>query len=628
MTFNSLDEIHSLIKDPINKEMLDRAKELLVKHQLHVSGIGLDDYIDKIQGIENENAVSLRRALGKVITQPETQRIITVFDKVFSARGGGRLYEFSSESQEQFFKSEVLKDVKNGMSLRTYMSKIWKELVNIDANGLIMAEIGQNQKVFLSYKASSEIHDIAFKGAQKVEYVIFKPKETKEGNIYRVIDDRYDYLVLVKGKEITLIEEQTYINPWGYVPATFISDRLDKKSNGYTTHIYESMIPADDMLLDYTIHKIYKTRIGIPLHWQYARECGTCEGSGTVLDKDSQTDINCNICGGTGVTNHNRDVSEIIVLPIPETDDVPLAPPAGYVQPDLETWRKQEETIEKMSKKMYEVVWGEGATIEGDRRNITSSELIVRDNSKESKLNEISDNEENVEQFLTDVLGDFYFPGSYQGSIVNNGRHFAIKTTDELLKEYQDAIVNDLPTTQLNEILTDYYHSMYMRSPQRLNAAIVKMKTKPFFHWQPEKLQAANVNEMDYMKNLYYDEFTVWYEQNVEKFGITTIEKVQEELDKWILIKVPEPEGDEIDSGFSQEQLESQANLRGSVGGVQGILQTQLSVQQGATDYKAALELLKEIYGFSEEKAKNILGTPNINTNNIQNGEETTNQGV
>lgn len=542
MTFDSLGQIKSLIDSPINEHMLKRANELLVKHQLHVSGIGLDDYIDKIQGIENDDAVSLRRALGKVITQPETQKIITVQDKVFSARGGGRFYDLSNESQESFFKQEILSDVKNGMSIRTYMSKIWKELVNVDANGLIMAEISQEGKVFFSYKASSEIHDIAFKGAQKIEYVIFKPEEKKDGNYYRVIDDKFDYLIKIRGKEISIVEEQTYPNPWGYVPATFISDRLDKQSNGYTTHIQEAMIAADDMLLDYTIYKIYKTRIGIPLHWQYERECGTCEGSGTVLDKNSQTDIQCTSCGGHGVANYNKDVSEIIVIPIPESDDVPIVPPAGFVQPDLESWTKYEETIEKEARKMYEVVWGESSVIESDRRNITATELVVRDNSKESKLNEMSDNEENVEQFLTDVLGDFYFSGSYKGSLVNNGRHYVTKSSEELLNAYKEGIQSELPTSQLNEIITDYYYSMYMRNPQKLNASLVKLQTKPFFHWQPAKMQDANVNELDYNKNLYYDEFSVWYELNKEKFGITTVEKVQSALDTWIVNKIPKEE--------------------------------------------------------------------------------------
>lgn len=75
-----------------------------------------------------------------------------------------------------------------------------------------------------------------------------------------------------------------------------------------------------------------------------------------------------------------------------------------------------------------------------------------------------------------------------------------------------------------------------------------------------------------------------------------------------------EPVLDAVDnleqSGVSQEQLEAQANLRGSVGGVQGILAIQESVQAGTTDYSAAIVTLIEIYGFDDATARAILGTP------------------
>jgi hypothetical protein len=543
MTFTSLEEINSIIENPINAEMLKRACEIREKHELHVSGIGLDDYIDKIQGVENDRAVSLRRALGKVITYPESQKITSVQNKVFSARGGGRFYEFSNENDQARFKDFVLKNVKNDMPMSVYMRKIWKELVNTDPNGLIMAEItSDGMDVFFSYKSSDSIHDIAYKGAQNIEYVIFKPEKGKDGvKYYRVVDDSYDYLIAKNDKKIWIVEEQTYPNPWGFVPATFTSDKLDSQSNGFNTHINEAMIYADDMLLDYTIYKIYKTRIGIPAQWQYERSCATCDGSGQVLDKtDNHQNIKCGSCGGSGYDNHNRDVADIFILPLPETDDVPLSPPLGYVVPDLESWAKYEETIKHEADKMYSSVWGEGVTIESDRRNVTAQELVVRDSTKQNKLDEFSDNEENVEKRLTDILGLFYFPGTYQGAIVNNGRDYSLKSVDQLEKEYSEGLEKGLSSTELTKILTNLYHTQYSRSPQRLNAAIVKLNTKPFYHWKPDYLSNLSIEQIDYYKNLYYDEFTTWYELNKESFGITTIEKINNELDKWIVQKLPE----------------------------------------------------------------------------------------
>lgn len=57
-------------------------------------------------------------------------------------------------------------------------------------------------------------------------------------------------------------------------------------------------------------------------------------------------------------------------------------------------------------------------------------------------------------------------------------------------------------------------------------------------------------------------------------------------------------------------EAEAKAKLKGTVGGVDGILSIQNSVANGITDYEAALALLFEIYGFDEATARKILGSP------------------
>jgi hypothetical protein len=65
--------------------------------------------------------------------------------------------------------------------------------------------------------------------------------------------------------------------------------------------------------------------------------------------------------------------------------------------------------------------------------------------------------------------------------------------------------------------------------------------------------------------------------------------------------------GDLIDTPVDVE-AEAKAKLKGSVGGVQGILEIQAAVAKGESDYDAAIAVLGEIFGFDEEKAKAILG--------------------
>lgn len=60
---------------------------------------------------------------------------------------------------------------------------------------------------------------------------------------------------------------------------------------------------------------------------------------------------------------------------------------------------------------------------------------------------------------------------------------------------------------------------------------------------------------------------------------------------------------------------QSQAQLRGSVGGITALLAVQASVSSGTTTYDSGVAMLKYIYGYSEDVAREILGQPKVNDN-------------
>lgn len=72
---------------------------------------------------------------------------------------------------------------------------------------------------------------------------------------------------------------------------------------------------------------------------------------------------------------------------------------------------------------------------------------------------------------------------------------------------------------------------------------------------------------------------------------------------------IPPPEKTASDNS-DPATLEAQAALRGSVGGVQGILAIQSSVSAGTTSFEAALSILTIVYGFTEQDASDLLGKP------------------
>lgn len=71
---------------------------------------------------------------------------------------------------------------------------------------------------------------------------------------------------------------------------------------------------------------------------------------------------------------------------------------------------------------------------------------------------------------------------------------------------------------------------------------------------------------------------------------------------------VIEPPKEIAADSTSPETLQAQAALRGSVGGVQGLLAIQASVSAGTTSRDSALAMLTTVYGFTGQQAADLLG--------------------
>lgn len=61
-----------------------------------------------------------------------------------------------------------------------------------------------------------------------------------------------------------------------------------------------------------------------------------------------------------------------------------------------------------------------------------------------------------------------------------------------------------------------------------------------------------------------------------------------------------------------QATLDAQAQLRGSVGGVQALLSIQTSYSQELTTYDSAVAMIELVFGYNNEEAKRLLGAPKI----------------
>lgn len=93
------------------------------------------------------------------------------------------------------------------------------------------------------------------------------------------------------------------------------------------------------------------------------------------------------------------------------------------------------------------------------------------------------------------------------------------------------------------------------------------------------------------------------------EFEALKIEAAFNEIGLFIREEAPEEET-ATEPVEDQATLDAQAQLRGSVGGVSSLLEIQKSYSAKITTYDSAIAMIELIYGFSNEEAIRMLGTP------------------
>ena len=170
---------------------------------------------------------------------------------------------------------------------------------------------------------------------------------------------------------------------------------------------------------------------------------------------------------------------------------------------------------------------------------------------------------------------------------------------------------------------TQYDDEMFTNTEKRVRRNILGAANnipEPLLYSNDGSALFGNSGEAYNQMKVFYEEQNNEERKAIEKmllmFGFDTRIKLITHIDSEIKDGQNDIENLSNEDIAIQEQIKSQATLRGSVGGVQGILQIQQSVSQELTDIDSAIEILVEIYGFERATASKILGKPEIENKN------------
>lgn len=486
-----ISDIKRIIKDNPNKAIVAEGKKMNKKLAVHIAGIGMDTYLEQINTFENADQKNIRQKYARSNVDL-FDRLSRPIDEVFSARGGSVYYNLPKSQEPQF--RTYLANVEWGYTLRKWMDNIGKVAYLMDPMGLIFIEVGNNE-AYPTYKSIAGVYDYQLNG-RRLDYIIFT---TSEKSVYRIVDDTFDRLVKVEGDSLTSIPGKTFPNYFGHVPARIISDLVKPGMDCFCSPFWTVVELADEFLREGSIKSIYKLLHGFPKYWQYTSDCPDCNGTGLKGGSD------CPACRGTG-TKMRHDVADNINLPLPVKDDPKVAPDvAGYVTPDIEGWAKMTEELQLLEDLMNHTVWGTHQRDQADNDTATGRFIDVQPVNR--RLNKFSEWGEDIERFITDEMGFFYFPGSYKGASVNYGRRYLIESPDTIWDKYVNARSTGAPQSSLDELLRDYYYTKYSNDSLELQKHLRLMKLEPFVHLTIMDAKNVAPNTIDYKMKLYFTEW-------------------------------------------------------------------------------------------------------------------------
>ncbi len=532
----SVEQIVELIENPANKELIKKSREYSDKCNLHVNGKDIDKFFEQVKGYENEDQINLRKQYARS-NKYLFDEMLRPLDKVFAARGGAKYYNIggSDDRDETRFK-EILSNVKNGMSLEKWNQKVWMKKRITDPGGIMMVEVSENgRSCYPTYKSIYSILDYKFKGI-KVEYVIFEPEESEDTRRYRVVDDVMDYIFIESKSpvndntenKIVLSEEESFKHGFNGVPAVMISDTEDE-IYGYKTSFIDNVIElAEEILIDNSVKILFKFIEGFPSYWELERSCPHCKGEGKVNGED------CPSCGGDGI-RHKKDVSDKIIVTMDEAGKASAIPPAGYVSADVATWVQMNAESEMMAKLLHKAMWGTMA-LTSEKIYEKATGVLNDIQPVYDRLTPISNEAENIEKFMTDIIGKFYFRFTYKGSTVIYGKRFQIESPDQLLTKITEAKGGNIPFQTVSNIYMEYLQTMYSNDPFEMARQTKLFKLDNYPLYTAKELKAIGFTAQDIYSKVAFDQWANLL--TIDELFFTPIDKLISKRDLFINEKI------------------------------------------------------------------------------------------
>lgn len=504
-------------------------------------------------------------------------------------------------------------------------------------------------KPFLILIDSERLVDVKIKDDDgNCEYICFLHSQVKHETekdvirtYYAVYDDKNYWVFHKDSNKDTIVEESRNPHNIGWCPAkTFIRSKGSNKNPLQRRVAFSSALSK---LEDWTMFDIYRNFVDhyapFPVTEAAKPKCindqcvnGKVEKTITVnaaTGEERSVFSDCPACSGTSGGQHIFPGTHI---GINVSQDKDVNDGSGMFRMIFPETDKLDYTPKKLDRLEIEIRYKTaGMNMEVSREAFNELQVKGSFASMESVLMRNKRELDDIYRFIIKTVSRLFYKNIDVDINANFGTEWYLISEDDLQKRFDNAKKIGLPSEEMLNIYKQLIETKYKGNPSKKDRTLMLLDLDPMPMNSNEdcfKLKAESVID-DWLLSLKMNflKFISKFEAEnapITQFGLALeywkrIEIITKELERYNqeLIDLKNDRnnpgskpGGEDEPVVSQEQLDAQANLRGSVGGVQGILGILAGVSNGSMEFESAIETMIEIYGFNRDTAVKILGTP------------------
>jgi len=638
----TIEEINSLLANekykPKKSEQWEKVRRTMF---VHTRGAKPSYILTERRPNEDPEVKKYREMIYEPITKGSMNRAIDKLYRIFqnanfSIQVSDELDQYLNETKfnDQYFYSYIQKYVMPRMIEDPNAWLVWLPY------GEGITDSGIKVEVYPELIESDDIKYInedviTWEAEEEKSYITKNGKQVEEGEVYYTLTSEGYYKHIQYGdsrkKQFELIP--IYMHEIGELPACVLGG--DQTAEDYYESYFSAFVPfANEAIRQYSDWQGVMTTSAFPYREEVAETCDArgCR-DGIIFDSESEEHSTCHKCKGTGrVVSRSpygvfiREKGNSAFGGGEASSNEPLirfiSPPVDIIQYSGEAWQ----TLLKKAEEALHL-----NTIDEAQSGVAKT--IDREDSF-AQLTKISNNifDEIIYKSLL-YIEAYRNVSNPQAPIIVKPISFSMKTEDDLLEEVSRLTDKNAPIAFLVETTKDLARKRFSGNKSVSRIVEVLVSYDPIYHLSSKDkamlLASGTIKKEDLLKSLYAYKVltslvaqngTEFLEQNLTEIFAALDQALQPIVETYIPKEVVDIAGvqvgdvaqaaTDVNQDIAIKEAEAKANLKGSVGGVQGIIQIQQSVAAGTTTQDAGIALLVEIYGFDEATSRRIIGQP------------------